>query len=430
MFNNFPKKQAKLHYLLKKTDMELLYSLANPFSKKDDIFLQKIKKMKNKIQEQNKNNNNALESNNFIKPKPKKSTVNQIVNSEKKSKFNQKRNPDNLNDVNGAAYKRVSQSLPKNVKVADLNILSKLYKIDRRYNKIINGELDKELVVRDKIRKFKRLSKNDKILKTESDLISKKIYRLIKVDNHTFNNCIINDKTIYDIKPLNKLDEKGRCTFPIFNEEKEKINETEPNIISKDFRKRNINNNFLIKNSTTYSQKSNNSEKNLDIKNNICSPSDKNERKFKRKINLKDLYNELPKSQQTNNLKIFYLSDGSAFSRGAKIKFLKTTYPVEMIKPLSTQKSYKLIKGSKAEKKFDKIIKRYEANHYALDVKKRKNMIQINQTNIAQKNIINKIKNEFLILDKQLFDKNYFNPEELPDLPVDTETINVNLGKI
>ena len=424
-FDNFPKQKAELHYLLKKSDLELLYSLANPFSKKEEFFLQKIQKIKNKTQEQAKSNINLLETNNFsIKPKSKKSTVSQLLCSPKKSKLVSKRNPEDQNKVNSAAYKRVSQSLPKNVKVADLNFLCKLYKMDRRYNKIINGELDKELVVRDKIRKFHHLPKKDKKLNTETDFNSKKVYRLIKTDNHTFSNCVINDKTIYDIKPLNKLNEKGRCVFPTFTEVQNRITDTEPNLIIKDFPTKN-DSKRLLKNISSFCEKSDSSEKNYDIKTSKRLASDENElTKFNRKFNLKSLYNQLPKSQKANNLRIFYLNDGTGVSRGAKIKFLKTTYPVEMIKPLSTQKSYKLIKGSNAEKKFDKIIKRYETNHYALDIKKRKNILEMNKMNLMQKNIVNKIKKEFFILDKRLFDKNYFNPEELPEFPSNNKEIN------
>ena len=433
IFNNFSKQDVKLHYLLKKTDLELLYSLANPFSKKDEFFLQKINKMKKKTQEQTRNSVNLFEStNSLIKPKRRKSNFGQLLNSDQKSKLNTKRNSEVKTKLDDVAYKRVSQSLPKNVKVSDLNILSKLYKMDKRYNKIINGELDKEIIVIDKNKKLNRLPKNDKNITTDINCDSKKVYRLIKVDNQIFNNCTIKNKTIYDIKPLNKLNEKGRCIFQTFFEKKNPKSETEPNILLNDFNIKN-DNKILVKNFTTYyTHKTESTEAHTEFKKSKSSTYNKKKeiKKLNRVINLKSLYKQLPKSQQVNNLRIFYLKDGSGASRGAKIKFLKTTYPVEMIKPLSTQKSIKIIKGSKTEKKFDSVIKKYDVNHYALDIEKRKNMIEINKMNHMQKNIINNIKNEFHILNKKLFDRNCFDPEELPEFPDNKKVINENLGKI
>ena len=413
MLNFKTNDEARLRYLFNQSDYDLLHSIANPFSKKDYDFLQKMRKIKQKTSEKSHDNEllkqKRVNKNNILSQQI--INTNTSMSSEEKNpkNFSSNSNKFRKNSLNKKANRIFS--LPKNYKVTDIQNVQKLFKNNKKYKNLLKGALDKELVVKDRVKNYSQYSmdsknfpninlsnysKNNRYLKTENNsLDSRKIYRVVKVDNNIFNNCIIGQKMIYDITPLNKLNEKGHCTFSSNSNKKNENQESKKK--------------FHIKTSSTgsnpissySSKKSDSSNKEQPIR------ISKNGR-----INLQNLYDkEFPKP--LHNLQTFYESDGTGASRGAKILFLKTTYPVEIIKPLSTQKSFKINIEAKTEKQLDSIMKKYNANHYGLDVVNRENMSKIGQMNNLQKSIILKMRKEFLALHKKIFDVNNYDDKEL-----------------
>lgn len=117
---------------------------------------------------------------------------------------------------------------------------------------------------------------------------------------------------------------------------------------------------------------------------------------FIKNIHLEKLYKDLPRFEKikSKNIYTYYEEDGRGVTRGEKIKFLKTTYPVNILKPLNTQKSFKLI--NTPEKKIEKIYKKFPINHYNLDILNKNNKILLKKYNHLQNNIGKKIRKEFL----------------------------------
>lgn len=395
------KKETKIERLISSFDYELFHKLANPFSKKDDNFLQRMKEVKRMCSPPPITHNKK--SNSTSHKKYDSGSVNNLKSFLKKN--NDKNDiPTKKNKSNTTSKKIIEFSFKrgnrtKKVKVTDIKYLNILEKMDLRYNKILKGELDKEIISRNYIRKLTNLSKGsqDNMFKTENNFHNnKKIYHSVKVNNHIFNNCIVNNKVIYDIKPLNQLTNKGCCQFPSYTEGNEKNNEE---II---FPPKNLKLGKIDKSDTT--------PKSPFILRDVSSV----EKKRKKKLNLNRLYKELPASNH-NCLRTFFEGDGSGAARGAKIKFLKTVYPIEIIKPLATQKSYMIAHGDKSEKKMAKNIKRYNSNHYNLDIKNRKNMNEISKMNSLQRRIVDKIQKEFYLLNSKICSKNSFDKTEVDD---------------
>ena len=128
----------------------------------------------------------------------------------------------------------------------------------------------------------------------------------------------------------------------------------------------------------------------------------------KRNFDLNNLYQDLPSVFEKNknkNIFIFY-ENGVQVTRGEKIKFLKTSYPVNLIKPLNTQKIYKLKMPDGIRKRNGKIIKKYPVNHYNLDILNRNNKKILDNLNDLQNSLSDKIKKEFLILYNSINDNN------------------------
>ena len=279
-----------------------------------------------------------------------------------------------------------SSKNPKNKKMI------KPTKTQQKYLKILHGFLDKELYND----KNDNKDNNDANEKSNKNLIQRKINNFNKksksLGNNNFkildsiiygkstiNNCLLRNKIIYDIKPLNKSEQKGKCFFPSSGEDiNNKYALTDRNIII--FNPSNINPIIPNKNKIYKDMEKNIINKST-YKNIIKEYKNK---KIKKKIEI-PLYTLLGKdmkyrSKESTNMKTFYGRGSGDMIRGEKIKFIKTSYPVKFIKPLLTQKGY-ILKSNK--------IKINSSNNNKI---KKKNLFEIN-TNIFKKKSENKIKN-------------------------------------
>ena len=115
--------------------------------------------------------------------------------------------------------------------------------IKKRTLKKLKIELDKELIENDKYNKSRKnindLQNKKKLKKIRSEIRAKKekeeekIIDILYIGNNIFNNCKIKNKTIYDIRPLNKTKQKASCRFDSENNSKSNINDNEIKIITK-----------------------------------------------------------------------------------------------------------------------------------------------------------------------------------------------------
>ena len=449
-----------LNHPLNKTQYNLFYMFSDPLRTSSNEEYQKIKainnvdnniiyyihknkkKFKKLISEEKEKAKTSLKS----KINPKNRT------KSKKIKFlelNQNTNTNNNNkeELSKSFKKSINDNSIKSIKsnnsrknsivrkktIIDLEKKAKLSKLSKDYNKIIKGKLDKELVVNtqnqknhneneeNKIKGFSaEESKNIPLIqlnkKKDTNNINKinQIYRYIKADNKIFNNCFIRKKIIYDIKPLNKLKEKGRCNFPKnYIDEK---NKTESTSLTKDsffyknifFQEKAGENRNLTSYNTNFNfykdESFNNINKDENIKkrlsNRFFSEKSKKEKNqnIRNNFQLSDLYKDLPAYEKSKNKNIFiFYKNGVGVSRGEKIKFLKTFYPINLVKPMDTQNYFK-IKMPKIEKKKEIIINKFPVNHYNLDIINKNNIRRINDLNKIQDCISNKIKKEFNLL--------------------------------
>ena len=475
------KKIISLNHKLNKTQHDIFCKFADPFKKKTNDEYNKINAINNVDNNinyyiyKNKRNidtqlpyekipNKINKSKNELSPYKEISTK---YESNKKELINTDNNNNNLEEKilnkliltsNNNIYNRNNSS----------NYLefNKLSKPKNDFNKIIKGILDKELVNNNinninneeyKNSMFKRIKNcsSDKLMnKLNMNMYNNKnkVYYSVKADNKIINNCIIKKKMVYDIKPLNKLKEKGRCNFSKeLTENNNKIESTSLtrdslksnnipfnysfqnknyddynlnkniNIFKKENNKEEIINIFsnIMKSRNTFNDKINN---NIKTEGNIHSKSTSNinnsfytenleinkndSKRLNNNFDLKKLYKDIPNYEKSKNIYMYY-KDGVSVTRGEKLKFLKTTYPINLIKPLETQKALKLKFYNNIEIKKEKLSKKFSINHYNLDILNRNNQKLIKDMNCIQNDLCDKIKNEFTYFYNSINDKKF-----------------------
>jgi len=290
------------------------------------------------------------------------------------------------------------------------NIKKRQTQVYQKYLDILSGVLDKELYLENKkskeIEKIKEineknnLNKNKEKNKNEKNKL--KIIDSIYFGNSVINNCILRNKIIYDIKPLNQSNQKGKCFFP--SEEKFNINENFETYTSRN-NFNSINNTTNYRNNNLLRFNSNDNIKNLkkqigDRKQNEKKKlihNNTNKLKKYKKIGGEIPLNKLLSKDIINftlpNMKAFYGKEYGGMIRGEQIKFLKTCYPVKFIKPILTQKGY-IVKPNTISKKVvnQKKKKKFSVNHYNLDIMKKENINEIKKTKeeikVIQRNIM------------------------------------------
>ena len=278
-------------------------------------------------------------------------------------------------------------------------------KIHQKYLQILRGVLDKELY-NEKYDKDKKRIQDNKKNKTitqrninnlkESNTEKNKTNMVdIIYGKSLINNCILRDKMIYDIKPLNKSEQKGRCYYPI--EDNNDYALTDRNII-------NISNDIPISEKQIFNKQI---EKNINksINNNNCI-KDYNIKRIKEigEIPLNTILGkDIPQHMIGTNLKTFYGRGSGDMIRGEKIKFIKTCYPVKFIKPILTQKCYVLKSGN---------LKIDSSNH-----KNKRNYFNTTDVNSfkrkAQNKIIKNVKKELKSIREKIFKEfNWFDEQK------------------
>ena len=277
-------------------------------------------------------------------------------------------------------------------------------KTHQKYLKILRGVFDKELY-NDKLDKDKNRITNtknkamtqrniNKIFK-ESNTETDKIKLVdIRYGKSFINNCILRNKIIYDIKPLNKSEQKGRCYYPIEDNNNYAI--TDGNII-------NVSNDIpSFANQILNKQIKNNINKS--INNNIIKGYNIKHIKEIGEIPLNSLLSkDIPQHLKGANLKTFYGRGSGDMIRGENIKFIKTCYPVNYIKPILTQKCYVLKSGNLQINSYSNKIKRYNLNRTDLKNFKRK----------PQNKIINNVKKELKSISDKIFKEfNWFDEQK------------------
>ena len=453
-----------LRHALNKTQYYIFYIFADPLKLTSDELYKKInainnvdnnlkyyiyknkRKIKNLLSEEKswsqiRKNIVTTNSVNYSKEK----SIHNLQDATKEQNINNKNNNEltntkflkNLQIDNGKNNNK--RSINKTSKIIEFNKFAKLTKLNNEYKKIVKGKLDEELVVNTQIGKASNenikisralTEKNKKVplmqLKNDIDKnsssLKEQIFKSLKADNKIFNNCLIKKKIIYDIKPLNKLKEKGKCNFP--KEETDTKNKTGSTSLTKNsFFERNIFSeeinkhcNLTSKNNTKDNFYKENSFNNIKIKKHDKNKhsksfglSEKEKNKTTRFFHLKNLYKDLPTFEKKKNIFIYY-KNGVGVSRGEKLKFLKTSYPMNLIKPLDTQQFFKLKMPNKIRKNNGIIIKKFPVNHYYLDIINRNNKKLIKDINSIRNNISEKIKTEFL----NLFDS--INDNDIKDI--------------
>jgi hypothetical protein len=80
------------------------------------------------------------------------------------------------------------------------------------------------------------------------------------------------------------------------------------------------------------------------------------------------------------NLHSFFSKEEENVMRGEKIKFLKTCYQIKLVKPLLSQHTYEFKKTPSTKKIFSPKKKQFPVNHFYLDILKKKNLKEINNT--------------------------------------------------
>ena len=464
----YKSKNISLKHPLNKTQYNLFCLFSNPLKTESNEEYQKIKAINNVDNNilyyihKNKKKYKKLfsEEKEKIIVKNKANSKNKVKNKKKFNQLNQNNN-NNKEELSKSFKKSFNEYSIKSIKsnnsnkkpiskrqsIIDEEKKARLSKLSKDYHKILKGKLDKELVINIQNQKNNNdkedsnlnsnininkdysaeESKNMTLInlnnKTDSNNINKinQIYRYVKADNKIFNNCFIRKKIIYDIKPLNKLKEKGRCKFP-----KNLIDEkykTESTSITKDsFFNKNLffqekfvengnltsyNTNFNLYKEEPYSNINKDENINKRHSNRFFSERIKkdNNANLKNNFHLSDLYKDLPSLDKKKNKNIFiYYKNGVGVSRGEKIKFLKTCYPINLVKPMDTQNYFKIKMPKYIEKKKEIIINRFPVNHYNLDIINKNNIRQINALNKIQNSISNKIKNEFNLLYNSIID--------------------------
>jgi len=343
-------------------------------------------------------------------------------------------------------------------------------------------DLNKEIVSEDK----NNGKKNIKIINNKSNENinenNKKIKSIIKfrtaekekiidrlyIGNRIFNNIKIENKLIYDIKPLNKTKEKGFVHFSSSNnlEPKYSIKKNEKKELSDILINVNRNTNVITQKNLKYFRNSY-SQTNLNYNTNsnkmkinedkketekddeyikkrkekfsqyyaLSEPeliailnidkdtfkkrNKKNDnhgnkkvvhRNFVQYMNLTRLAKELSNNKKyKKNLKSYIDNEGGDFMRGEKMKFMKTCQKIKCIKPVLSQQSFKFVTIENSKKiVFSEKGKKFPVNHYKLDVLDNltKNEIQETKDHLSalKKNMDSEINNFKNYLDKQVID--------------------------
>ena len=284
------------------------------------------------------------------------------------------------------------------------NIKKRKTQVYQKYLEIISGTLDKELYLENEknkeMEKIKELEEKDNLNKNRENKKKNKKNKLKIIDSlylgkSVINNCILRNKIIYDIKPLNQSNQKGKCFFP--NEEQSNINENYDTYTSR--------NNFNSINHTNHRNNNllrfNSNDNIINLKKKIIIEDRKQNEKIKLSNNkkiidknklkkLKEIGGEIPLNKllakditefTLPNMKTFYGKGNGDMIRGEKIKFLKTCYPVKFIKPILTQKGYILRPNIISQKVVNhKKKKKFSVNHYNLDIMKKENRDEIKRT--------------------------------------------------
>ena len=386
LFNKIEYDKSKVRSNMYRIKPGYIYSI---FSLKNNEYL------KNRIKQSDQNypNRSSTRKHSLIS-RNNSQKINLKLNQIKTSSFANNNNIEKTNTDN---------NLLKN---KSLNIKKPHTKIYQKYLRIINGILDNEL--------YNEKSENDKnnINKISNNKI--KEYTIRTKDNHfnkrirnhnkgkdkvniinsicigksVINNCILRDKVIYDIKPLNKSEQKGRCFFPLKDTNNINDSSNNDNIEFKLLEKMPI---IKSKNIIHKNKEKNNLNKTVKIN-------------WIKKINQIGqiplntlLYKEedITENLKGPKLKTFYGRGSGDMVRGEKIKFLKTCSDVKLIKPLLTQKGY-IFKSNIIPKKtiYNYNIKKKEFNDYDVVIKRNNKEIKKvkNKLKYIRRNIFNAFK--------------------------------------
>ena len=478
------KKIISLNNKLNITQYDIFYKFLDPFQKEPNEFYKKLNAINNIdnninyciYKSKRKTRKILSEEKKTIKKSKNKSSLNSSPEKNEDNKDSHiikkeiKQNDKEMNNINNKEEKRNNKnSLTTNKRKTNkikktniFNILDYYQKLKSKndYEKIIKGQLDKELVINksnyneeyndknnesEKYRNYfgdyelNKLDRNKNLSNKDN-----KIYEFIKVDNKIINHCMIKKKVVYDIKPLNKLKEKGRCHFSRELSSKNNNIIKSPSFTKESFfnipfkdifqNKKNGDECYFNRNiNTSKNEKNNNKNENendnvvFNTKNNYDNKSHteyRNEGKFHSKstsninfgyateqfkfnkknednaikfFNLKKLYKDIPNKRKHKKIYIYY-EDGIGVTRGEKLKFLKTSFPINLIKPLESQKELKIKFFDKLERKKELIHKKFAINHYNLDIINRNNKKLIRNTTYLKKDLCKQIKNQFLLL--------------------------------
>ena len=231
-------------------------------------------------------------------------------------------------------------------------------KANKKYNKILDGFLNREFVDR------KDENANNK--NTSLKMNGKKI-DLLNVGKYKFHNCTLKEKIIYEVKPVNKYNQKGHCSFRENTDENYTSLPSNKSIKhfyhdqSLDINDRNPFSNFVTypRNNTDQNQNKsyNNKTKNCHYKDKL------------KKVSLNLLVNDLPAKIPVTKMKTFFGEDGSDLIRGETMKFMKKAIPVKIIKAMASQQIFKLGNKKYSAKKNSIKMKKFNiTNQYYLDI--------------------------------------------------------------
>ena len=351
----YPNNQDKefFDFAFNKTKYELLKAHAsrkyyNSLSKeKKPKILKEIKKNFEAFKQNNENTKpkNYIKKRNSINPKN--------LNLHEFKLFEPKLNNQPINHKNITQY--IDYHRLKSKSNRNLTFIS-LSKANKKYNKILDGFLNRDFIDTDEEMK----TNSKKNLNKENE--NKKI-DLLNVGKQKIHNCILKNKIIYDVKPLNKFNQKGYCSFNENMADESDLSSNKSNIHFCNDRSLNINYDNPFSNFLLYSRNKINKKKNNIYKIN------KNFTNSKLKIiSLHLLMEDYDGKVPVTHMKTFFGDDGRDLIRGEKIKYTRKAIPVKVIKALSSQQVFKL--GSKKYSEQNKIIKlkKFNVNNqYYLD---------------------------------------------------------------
>ena len=298
--------------------------------------------------------------------------------------------------------------------------INKHIKTHKNYLKILHGSLDNESY-NDKTEKEKKKI-NEKNIKTfdqrNRDVLNKKFIKNLKMNKEnildslqigkfTYNNCLLKDKIIYDIKPLNKYEQKGKCFFPSYeNKDNSKLDNNNNYSCSNIFNKKE--NEYI---SLDYIPTLENENNKVLYKEKFIINKTLNNNIKENKINTINEIGEIPlkcilgkdSSQELRRptLKTFYGRGAGNIVKGEKMKFIKTLYPVQFVKPLLTQHGY-ILKSKKLPNKFkNKKDEKNKLSNFVLNNFKKKEKFKIKRVKEELKTIKKDIMNVFDCFEEQ-----------------------------